>query len=76
MDCNSSYVSYISKSWNYVFWKLFNVIASTVDDMCDCMNMMTIDCRPMLSRRREKFKTNMAISSNYVVHLLHWLTTA
>jgi len=64
MDCNSSYVSYISKSWNYVFWKSFNVSASTVDDMCDCMNMMTIDC--MLSRRREKFKTKMAISSSYV----------
>jgi len=25
---------------------------STVDDMCDCMNMMTIDC--MLPRRRGK----------------------
>jgi len=41
MDCNASYVSYISKSWNYVFCKLFNVSASTVNDMCDCMNMMT-----------------------------------
>jgi len=59
MDCNTSYVSYISKSWNYVFWKLFNVSASTVDYMCHCMNMMTIDC--MLSRRREKFKTKMSI---------------
>jgi len=47
MDCNSSYVSYISKSWNYVFWKLFNVSASTVDYMCDCMNM-TIDHGAML----------------------------
>jgi len=43
MDCNTSYVSYISKSWNYVFWKLFNISASTVDDMCDSMNMMTMD---------------------------------
>jgi len=62
MDCNISYVTYISKSCNYVFWKLFNVSASTVDDMCHCINMMTIDCT--LSRRREKFKTKMAISSN------------
>ena len=39
MDCNTKYVSYISKSWNYVFWKLFNVNASAVCVMCDCMNM-------------------------------------
>jgi len=31
MDCNISYVSYISKSWNYVYLKLFNVRASTVN---------------------------------------------
>jgi len=68
MDYNTS------KSWNYVSWKSFNVNASTVSDMCDCLNMMTIDC--MQSRRREKFKTKMAISTNYVVHFLHWLTTA
>jgi len=73
-DCNTSYVSYISKSRNYVFWKLFNVSASTVDDMCDCMNMMTVNC--MLSRRRDKFKAKMSITSNYVVRFLHWLTTA
>ena len=41
---------------------------------CDFMNMKTIDC--MLSMRRDKFKTKMAISSNYVVHFLHLLATA
>lgn len=73
MDCNTSYISYISKSWNNIFWKLFNVNASTVGDICDCMNMMTLDC--MLSRRREKFKTKMAISSSHVVHFLYLLYT-
>jgi len=56
------------------FWKLFNVNAITAGDMCDFMNMKTIDC--MLSMRRDKFKTKMAISSNYVVRFLHLLTTA
>jgi len=30
----------------------------------------------MLPMRRDKFKTKMAISSNYVVHFLHLLATA
>jgi len=59
----------ISVSHGTVFWKLFNVSASTVDDMCHCMNMMTIDC--MLSWIREKFKTKMSISSNYVVQFIY-----
>ena len=74
MECNSSYIYCISKSWNNVFWKLFNVNASTAGDMCEFMNMKTTDC--MLSMRRDKFKTKMAISSKYVVHFLHLLATA
>ena len=73
MDCNSSYIYCISKSWNnYVFWKLMLMQVLLVT--CDFMNMKTIDC--MLSMRRDKFKTKMAISSNYVVRFLHLLTTA
>jgi len=57
------------------FWKLFHVNhASTAGDMCDFMNMKTIDC--LLSVRRDEFKTKMAISSNYVMHFLHLLATA
>lgn len=41
---------------------------------CDCMNMMTMGC--MLSRRREKSQTKMAISSKYyVVHFLYLLAS-
>jgi len=41
--------------------------------LCDCLNMMPIDC--MLARRCEKFKlAKMADSSNYVVYVLYLLT--
>ena len=73
MDCDTSYVSCISKSLNYIFGSCLMLMQYTVCDMCDCVNKTTIDC--MLSRRREKFKTKTAISSNYVIHVLYLLTT-
>jgi len=67
MDCNSSYVSYITKSWNYVFGSC-SILMLVLSVTCDCLNMMTIDC--MLSRRSEKFKAKT------VVYFLYLLTTA
>lgn len=68
LDYTSSYDSCIMKSWNYIFWKLFQIHDGSVNEICSTMNMMTID--DILFKRRCNFRLRMLSSSNTVVRYL------
>jgi len=55
----------VIRSWNYIYWKLFQIHDGSVNEICSKMNMMTID--DILIKRRCKFRLRMLSSSNTVV---------
>ena len=69
LDYTSSYDSCIMKSWNYIFWKLFQIHDGSVNEICSTMNMMTI-IDDILFKRRCNFRLRMLSSSNTVVRYL------
>ena len=55
--------SCIIRSWNYIYWKLFQIHDSSVSELCATMNMMTSDD---ILKRRRKFRFRMLSSTLFV----------
>ena len=65
LDYTSSYDSYIIRSWNCIYWKLFQIHDGSVNEICSTMNMMTVakvlwTCVMQLLRKFRSYSVHVA----------------
>ena len=60
----------LKSTFNYMFWKVFNVSGNDCIDICDYTGLSTLEC--LLRKKRINFRTNLKICGNRVMNHSHW----
>jgi hypothetical protein len=73
-ECHSNCTSYdsrIIRTWNYVFWKIFGINASCINDISEYMGINPISTA--IYKRRIEFRMGLSKSENMVMQFLYSL---